>query len=182
MKFNDILTPNQLLHFLDKNIQYGVVDKFGNKVLDSNSKNFQYICNNDWKLKTVNDIIKSGIGHCYDQVEIEREWFEAHNYIYKTFWVSAYQDDIENSGFSHAYLVYFDKNSWHLFEHADFSNKGIHKFNTLKEALDFQSTNQIKYASSQIKPKDKYSIFIKEFKKPPINANMEKYLSFIFNS
>ena len=128
MSFNSIKTPNELMSFLDHNFEYGVIDNNGNKVYDSNSVEFQMICNNQWKLRSVQEMLKDQIGHCYDQVEIEREWFVDKGYEIKTFWISAYQEEIENSGFSHTYLIYKDKDCWKLFEHSDFFNKGIYEF------------------------------------------------------
>ena len=180
MKLDEVKSPEDLLIFLD-NINYGVIDKNGNVLNDSSSEEFQIACNNDWYVRDVNEIIKSKVGHCYDQVEIERKWFALKGYQFKTFWVSAYQEEIENSGFSHTYLVFFDKTNrtWNLFEHSDYNNKGIYSFATLQEAIDYQSSNQVKYAANQIKPIKKYSIFLKEFFKPPLNLKMQEYLNFV---
>ena len=74
MKLDKVKSPEDLLIFLD-NINYGVIDKNGNVLNDSSSEEFQIACNNDWYVRDVNEIIKSKVGHCYDQVEIERKWF-----------------------------------------------------------------------------------------------------------
>lgn len=179
MKIQNIKTPEDLMLYLDKNISYGVIDKNGNKFFDSNSDNFQKACFADWKTKPTKQILEDGVGHCYDQVEIEREWFTLKDYKIKTFWISAYQEEIENSGFSHTYLIYKDRNNWFVFEHSDYFNKGIHKFKTLREAVTWQAQKHVSFAESQIKPKIKYSVCIKEFSKPPFNLNMEQYLNFI---
>ena len=179
MKYKNVKTPEDLMQFLDEHIEYGVIDKNGNKFFDSNSDEFQNACLNSWKTKNVKQIIQDGVGHCYDQVEIEREWFESNNYSFKTFWISAYQEGIENSGFSHTYLIYKDKNSWKLFEHSDYFNKGIHIFKTLKEAVTWQAKRHISFAEKQIKPKNKYSVCIKQYTKPNYGISMEQYIEFI---
>lgn len=102
------------MKYLDTNFQYGVIDNNGNKFFDSDSKQFQQICTSYWKLRPVKQLLKDKLGHCYYQVEIEREWFEKNGYEVKTFWISAYQKEIENSGLSHTYLVYKENNSWKL--------------------------------------------------------------------
>ena len=91
MKLDLIKTPQELMDYLNENFVYGVIDSNGNKFTDSNSDEFQNACNNDWVLRPVDQILTDKIGHCYDQVEIEREWFSFHNYKTKTFWISAYQ-------------------------------------------------------------------------------------------
>ncbi|MGN1201249.1 MAG: hypothetical protein ACI4R8_03220 [Candidatus Caccovivens sp.] len=179
MSFESVKTPNQLMDFLDKNFRYGVIDNNGNKFYDSNSHEFQMVCNFQWKLRTIKEMLRDGIGHCYDQVEIEREWFEKNGYEIKTFWISAYQKEIQNSGFSHTYLIYKENGSWNIFEHSDFFNKGIHKFSSIKDAVKWQAEHQVKFAKSCVKPKNKYSVCIKEYNKPPTKINMKEYLNFI---
>lgn len=177
-----IKTPQELMQFLDNNIQYGVIDKNGNKLFDSNSERFQQTCFEDWILRSPEQIISNQVGHCYDQVEIERYWFKLNNYEFKTFWISAYQPGIENSGFSHTYLVYKNGSKWHLFEHADYSNKGIFEFLELNAAVKWQANNQIKYATGVVKPKFNYEVCIKEYTTPPLNINMQQYLQHIEQS
>lgn len=182
MTFQEVKTPEQLMLYLDQNFKYGVVDSNGEKYFDSSDQKFQNICNNQWKLRSVQDLLNVGIGHCYDQVEIEREWFTLNNYEILTFWISAYQPEVENSGFSHTYLLYKENEIWNLFEHADFYNKGIYKFKSIKDAVKWQANKQIKFAESCVKPQKKYVTCIKQYEKPPTNINMQGYINFISNS
>lgn len=168
--------------YLNQNFEYGVIDNNGNKHCDSNSDEFQIVCNTQWKLRSVEEMLKDGVGHCYDQVEIERNWFTKNDFQVKTFWISAYQEEIENSGFSHTYLIYKDNDVWKLFEHADASSRGIYAFKTIRDAVKWQSEHQIKFAESCIKSLSQYTTCIKEYSKPPINVNMQEYLQFIGNS
>ena len=182
MTFQEVKTPEQLMTCLDQNFEYGVIDNSGNKCSDSNSNEFQLICDTQWKLRSVEEMLKDGVGHCYDQVEIERDWFTKKGFEVKTFWISAYQEEIENSGFSHAYLIYQDNGMWKLFEHSDFFNRGIYTFKTIKDAVKWQSEHQIKFAENCVKPLKQYTTCIKEYNKPPANVNMQEYLQFIDNS
>ena len=182
MSFENVNTPEELMDYFDRNFQFGVIDNCGNKHIDSNSDSFQYICDNEWKLRSVEEILNAGIGHCYDQVEIERRWFEEHGYPVKTFWISAYQEGVENSGFCHTYLMFKSDNLWHIFEHSDYFNKGIHKFNSIREAVAWQAEMQIKNAETNIKPINKYITCIKEYQKPPVNINMSEFLDHIENA
>ena len=180
--FQNIKTPEQLMMYLDENFEYGVIDNNGNIFRDSSSDTFQEVCEKQWMLRSVEEILNGGIGHCYDQVEIEREWFTQNGFEVKTFWISAYQPEIENSGFSHTYLIYKAGENWNLFEHSDFSNKGIYTFKSINDAVKWQAEHQIDTATKYIKPVKEYITCIKEFTKPPININMEEYLQFINNS
>ena len=182
MTFQEIKTPEQLMQYLDQHFEYGVIDNDGKKYCDSNSDEFQIVCNTQWKLRTVEKMLKDCIGHCYDQVEVEREWFTQNGFQVKTFWISAYQENIENSGFSHTYLIYEDGNSWKLFEHSDYYNKGIHTFSSIEEAVKWQAKNQIKFAEKCVKLTAHFTTYIKEFNKPPVNITMQEYLQIIDKS
>ncbi len=179
MILKNVSSPQELLKFLDDNLTYGVVDKKGNKIFDSNLDEFQEACNNDWILQSPQQILDSGVGHCYDQVEVERAWFAQKGYNFFTFWISAYQPEIENSGFSHTYLVFEDNNKWYLFEHADASFRGIYEFDNIKDAVKFQADHQVDYAKQIVQPKSGYSVCIKQFDKPQVNINMQQYLQHI---
>ncbi len=182
MNFGEVETPEQLMIYLDKNFKYGVIDNCGNRYLDSDSSEFQFICNTQWKLRSVKEILAGGIGHCYDQIEIERNWFTQNGYDIKTFWISVYQNEVDNSGFSHAYLIFKENETWKLFEHADFFNKGIHEFQSVRDAVNWQTAKQIKFAEKHIKPVKQYSVCIKEYDAPPMNIDMQEYLHFVNNS
>ena len=168
--------------YLEQNFEYGVIDHNGNKYNDSNSDEFQFVCNTQWKLRSVENMLRDGVGHCYDQVEIERYWFTKNGFEIKTFWISAYQKEIENSGFSHTYLLFQDNGVWKLFEHSDFSNRGIYSFKSVNDAVKWQAEHQIKLAESCIRPLKQYTTCIKEYSNPPANVNMQGYLQFINNS
>ena len=176
MHYSEITTPVGLMQFLDTEFSYGVIDKQGNRLIDSNTSAFQNACYRDWTLRPISQMLKERIGHCYDQVEIERDWFESHGYEVKTFWICAFEPG--KAGYSHAYLLYKDKNKWCLFEHANIFCKGIYSFNSLNDAIKFQANQQIEYANSQ-KEASCYELCIKEFIKPSIGLTMQEYMAFI---
>ena len=182
MILTNVNTPDELMEYLNKNFEYGVIDKDGIKYCDSNSDEFQYVCDTQWRLRSVEEMLGDGVGHCYDQVEIEREWFQSHGYEIKTFWISAYQQGIEDSGFSHTYLAYKDNNQWKLFEHSDFFNRGIHVFNSLNELVKWQAEKQVQFAINIMNPEKEYSVCIKEYLKPIVGLTMNEYLEYINSS
>ena len=130
-------------------------------------------------MRSIEKMLKDGVGHCYDQVEIEREWFLQNGYKIKTFWIYVYQPGVEDSGFSHTYLLYKANNKWNLFEHSDFFNRGIYVFKSIKDAVKWQADKQIESAKKSFKPLTKYVACVKEYKTPPKNINMQEYLNFV---
>ena len=45
-----------------------------------NNQEFQQGCQTNWRLSSPERLIKVRYGHCFDQVELERDWFNNHNY------------------------------------------------------------------------------------------------------
>ena len=182
MLYEELKTPQDLMTFLDANISYGVLVDNKKIYSDSFDENFQKVCLKNWQLRDVSNILKSGIGHCYDEVEIERDWFSSHNFLFKTFWVYVCDKKNKDIGFSHSYLVYYENKKWNLFEHADYLNKGIYTFNNLEDAIKFQTNNQIKLTQSNAKTHIQIGMLITEFEKPKIGLDIKQYINFVSNS
>ncbi len=85
-EFNKITSPQELLQYMNKHIYYGIVG-CNNKVYVPNDKDFQRACNEEWYFRNGLDVLLSCVGHCWDQVEIERYWFTKNNYDFKTLFV-----------------------------------------------------------------------------------------------
>ena len=84
-KYMGITSPEELLEFMSNNISYGYVTKTGETYVytDNNfEKNFnQYVLQND------SQVIDSKVGICWDQVELERDFFLKMNYEVKTYFI-----------------------------------------------------------------------------------------------
>ena len=102
--FLNIKTPFELLEFMDKNITYGFVGKNGKKYLDMYSQEW-----NDWYqecfVQSGKEVLKSKVGTCWDQVELERLWFEKNGYSFKTFFVW-FEVNRPNNLPTHTFLIY----------------------------------------------------------------------------
>ena len=162
----DIKTPEQLLDFM-ANINYNDLGK-------------------DWyqkyKLKSKEELLDTLSGNCLDQVELERDWFISNGYEIKTFFEIVLLN-YENDYPTHAFLVYKDNNKWCWFENSDSNNRGIHKFNTLDELLNYQYNKYLEYLKTfNIKEKEIEKIIVKEFNKPKDNISAEEYLNHVLCS
>ena len=183
-KYNNIKTPEELYEFMESYIKYGI--EIDGKVYEWGKDDFQKACEEKWRLKSSLDIIKSGYGHCWDQTEIERDWFKKHNYEYKTLFI-IFLIENNNPYVCHTYLIYKDKkdNKWCWFEHADYNNKGIHKFNTMEEAILAQKEKHIEFNKSLNLPMTKDiidTIHIYEYQSPKIGSTNQEFLDNIFNN
>ena len=177
---NNIKSPRELLEFMDKNITYGFVGKNGKKYLDPYSPEW-----NDWYnecfVQTGEEILKSKIGTCWDQVELERLWFENNNYDFKTIF-SWFEVNRENSLPTHTFLIYEDNNKWYWFENAFGDYTGIHEFNSFDESIKYVKEKQYEFAlinSIDIRKENKETITCYEYSKPPKGIGVQEFFDFV---
>ena len=138
MSFDNIDTPQELLDYMGNNIKYGFITKDGKKEFN-NYSNFYDEC----IVQTGKELLITKVGTCWDQVELERMWFIEHGYNIKTYFLF-----FESGGSlpTHTFLIYEDNGIWYWFENAFFNHRGIHKYSSIKEALEEVKKKQIEYA------------------------------------
>lgn len=141
-EFNKIDSPIKLLEFMDKYIQYGYKGKDNKLYTDYNSKEFNDNFHDNCIVQDYNGVLNTNIGTCWDQVELEREWFIDHHYKFKTYFICF---DIKENHATHTFLVYEDNNKYYYFEHSFERFKGIHEFDNLNELLKYAVNNQINF-------------------------------------
>ena len=73
MEYKNIKTPDELLKFMDTNISYGYLGNDG-IIYKPDTPNFNDYWYDKYILSTTEDILKTGVGNCFDQTEFEREW------------------------------------------------------------------------------------------------------------
>ena len=135
----------------------------------------------NYQLQSVNDILQTRVGNCFDMVEFERKWFSSHGYQTKTFFEMVLLD-YNNSYSMHTFLIYQENDSWFLFEFSDFMHRGIFKFSTLKELLKYQKNNYVTILKSQsIKEKELEKMIVKEFRKPKSEITASQYLDYVLS-
>ena len=167
--YNKINTPLELLEFMSNNIFYGYLGKSGRiyNYLDEDMDNNWY---SEYILESKDDILNTLIGNCFDQVELERDWFTRNNYEIKTYFEMV-DTNLENNYPTHSFLVYKDNNKYYWFENSDFNNRGIHEYNTLEELLIDQKKKYIDFVGIE-------NIIINEYQKPISGIDANEYLHF----
>ena len=134
--YQKIKTPNELLMFMDK-INYGYLSKSSKVYLNNDGDWYlEYI------LESTSDILTTMTGNCFDQTELERDWFTKNNYYVETYFEMV-NLNYKNAYPTHSFLIYKNNGNWYLFEHADYENKGIYEFTSKEELLIFQMNNYI---------------------------------------
>lgn len=171
---NDINTPNELLSYMD-NIIYGYKGNDGKYYTDDYS-NFGSLC----EVQTGEEVSKSKIGTCWDQVELEASWFESHNYEYETYFMwfeVGYECDLP----THTFLIYKENGKYYMFEHAFEAYRGIHEYNTLNEAIEDAMDKHIDYAlkNRNLKEEEKDTLRIYKYDRIPNNLPINEYLDHV---
>ena len=167
MKYDDIKTPKDLLEYMSKNITYGFIGKSKKRYEGLKEGLDEYI------VQSAEEVLESNIGTCWDQVELERDWFSNHNYIFKTLFLG-FNVDYENTYPTHTFLLYENDNKWYWFENAWEDERGIHEFNSFNDALNHVKDQHFLYAQKRYKLdsslKEKLECYDYDRPKPDLEA------------
>lgn len=178
---NSIKTPEELLDFMKKNINYGYLGKNG-RVYHYDDPDYNSDWYNNYILQNSNDLLKNLYGTCWDQVELERKWFLNNNYEIKTIFEMV-KLDYDNEYPTHSFLIYKEDNNWYWFENADSNNRGIHKYNSLEELLNYQNQKYVELLKTlNITNKEIYNIIVTEYSKPKEHICAEEYFEHVIKS
>lgn len=183
MKYEDIITPEDLLAFMSEHIQYGFVSEDGEVYTMEDDEKFEEGCKTVWRLSSPSELLRKGYGHCWDQVEFERAWFLENGYQVKTCYIM-FEMDHENPFTTHTYLVFKRDGKFCLFEHSDYPNRGIKEFDTYKDAVFYQMQNHIKL-NNQIQPLTKDIIeclHVYEYGLPEYGIDMYEFMDFVLDN
>ena len=78
--------------------------------------------------KRPSEVVKSKIGNCLEQVELERSCLKNNDWNIKTYLVKYGKS-------YHSFLIYEKNNKYYWFEHALLKYRGIHEYSSLDELL-----------------------------------------------
>ena len=133
LHFEDIATPEELMDYMDINIKYGWIDKFGNKHLN-NLKGFR----ENYLISSIESILKSGVGTCIEQAKLIKLFFDTVGFENKLFCWRGYEteDNFDKEVRMHCFVLYKVQDNWYHFEHSNFKKRGIHKYGTMENALE----------------------------------------------
>lgn len=178
-KYQDIVTPEELLEFMNQYFSYGYLGKDG-RVFVPTDMDFDSSWYLNYQLQSVDDILDTRVGNCFDMVELEREWFSSHGYQNKTFFEMVKVNYI-NSYPMHSFLGYQKEGSWFLFEFSDVKHRGVFKFSCLRKLLEYQRNNYVSILKeNNILEEELEKVTVTEFSKPQEKISASVYLDFVF--
>lgn len=132
LNFKELENAQQLMNYMDINIEYGWIDKFGKKHLN-NLKGFR----ENYRISPIDEIIKFGIGTCIEQAKLIKLFFDNIGLENKLYCYRRYEteENFDKEVRMHCFLLFHYQNSWYHFEHADSNKKGIHKYDCPDDAI-----------------------------------------------
>ena len=140
---------------------------------------------NDWYsqcfVQSGEEVLESKIGTCWDQVELERLWFEKNRYTIHTFFMW-FEVNKENSYPTHTFLIYENDNKYYWFENSFEAERGIHEFDSLDDAIECVKSKQIKYTKNNFPDSsldDMKSLTVYEYSKPANHLGVDDYLNHV---
>ena len=133
LKFEDIKTPRGLMDYMNINIKYGWIDKQGGKHLN-NLKGFR----ENYRISSLEEVINTGLGTCIEQAKMMKEFFDRNGYENKLFCHRSYEteENFDKEVKMHCIMLFKDNDTWYHFEHSNASKRGIHRYNSVEEALE----------------------------------------------
>lgn len=135
INFEKIKSPDELLSFMKDNIKYGFVGKEDGEIYSPEHEGWRKGDPPEKRLQDPKEVLDSGYGTCWEQVELERHWFEKQKYEFKTF-LFMFGKDVSEERPAHTILAYKKDDKWYWFEHAFGSQIGIHKYDNLDELIE----------------------------------------------
>lgn len=169
--YNKIKTPLELSSYMKDNIKYQWMDQNG---LFHTEMDYNMYTN--YSLMTPVEVVENSSGICVDQAELEREWFDIHNYQYEVLNIQIFRED---SAPGHIFLIYFEDNKWNWFENAWGKYKGIHSYSS-KENL-FKDIKDKFIIQENITFDEISNIIIEDFPKYPYHISYEQMDNYDFN-
>lgn len=161
---------NEILNLMD-NIKYGWIDK--NNI--SHSK-INELFKENYKLQSSTEILKSKVGVCWDQVELERYYFKPNQNNIKTYFI-IYINDKDNP--THTFLTYEKDNKYYWFEHAWEQYKGIHEYISQEEML---KDIKIKFRNKYLEKNTNNNIYLYKYNKPQKKLSVQEFITHCTNS
>lgn len=177
-----IKTPEELSKYMGKNIGYGYVGK-ENKIYFPSDVDFDKNFSSEYFLQTPEQLLNSQHGVCWDQTELEREWFFKKGYEFKLFFLMFAKEELNNLP-THTFLVYKNNEKFYWFENSFGSQRGIHEYENFDSLIEDVKERQFEYAKKECGAVDDDFKDIKfcEYGTPKFGCNPAEFMASIIDN
>ncbi|MDR1628443.1 MAG: hypothetical protein LBR79_06710 [Oscillospiraceae bacterium] len=168
---------HEILEFFQKNIEYGILDVNG-KVHRITDENFWTDFSKYFILKSPEELLKSKIGVCFDQVELSRNLFAEKGILTKSYFICYYENL-----YSHSILVFEYDSKFYWLETSHRAFIGIHEYDSEEQLLrDFKHKFVHNEISKVPENHDESKLKIFEYDKPKYRINCQQYFDHMKNT
>lgn len=132
LPFDKVKTPNELMDFMDINIEYGWVDNQGNKHIN-NLKDFR----ENYQIMPIDEMLNTGLGTCIEQAKMIKFFFDKIGLENKVYCHRSYEteENFDKEVRMHCFVLFKYNDTWYHFEHANRPKRGIHKYDSVSKAI-----------------------------------------------
>lgn len=173
MNFNNLKNPQDVYEFLDNNIEYGWIDVFGNKHLNT-MKEFRRI----YRTMSIDEILEHKIGTCIEQVNLMHYLLNRINIKNKMFCCRIFEPDdygnLEEEEHMHCFILFYQNNKVYHMEHPNFNKKGIYEYDSESDAIRKIVDYYIEIRGGKDSP-------TKEFFEVPVGISFKEFNKYINN-
>lgn len=133
MTFDNVKTPNDLMDFMNINIEYGWVDKQGNKHIN-NLKGFRA----NYRISTIDEMLETGLGTCIEQAKMIKCFFDKMGFENKLYCHRSFENEenFDKDVRMHCFVLFKYNDNWYHFEHSNRPKRGIHKYESVESAIE----------------------------------------------
>ena len=116
LNFENIENDSQLMDFMNINIEYGWVDKYGLKHLN-NLKGFR----ENYKTMSIEEILETGLGTCIEQAKLIKYFFDKIGLENKLYCHRGYEteENFDKEVRMHCFVLFNYNDNWYHFEHSN---------------------------------------------------------------
>ncbi len=151
MKINDIKTPNDILSFMNENIEYGWLDIYNNEHIKT-MKDFRKI----YRTASIDETINHKIGTCIEQVYLMHVLLDRLDIPNKMFCTRVYEgkdfNNLEAEEHMHCFVLYFLDGKVYQIEHPNWERAGIYEFDSEETAIDKINEYYIEMVEGKSRP------------------------------
>lgn len=134
MKIEDIKMPEDVLEFMNKNIEYGWLDVNGEKHIKT-MKEFRRL----YRTMSIKETLSCGLGCCIEQVYLMHYLFDKLEIENKMFCCRIFEpdeyDNLEEEEHMHCFLLYYLNGKVYHIEHPNYYRIGIYEYSSEEEAI-----------------------------------------------
>ena len=176
-EFESLQTPQELLEFMERNIEYGFISRKDQRRYTWRDKEMSEKMRTEYFLQSPQEQIMNGCGVCWDSAELAREWFSERGYDFQVYFMMFVKNK-PNTLPTHSFLVFRSQDKYYWFEFSDSANRGIHEYDTLMAAVEAVKNEHLHYAITKHNAHidDAQDLIIKAIERPALGCSAQEYI------